>query len=103
MIQYKIDFKSIPWASSVKGVREKVYRDSHRQLRLVEYSKDMPQHWCEKGHFGYVLDGKMEIRLENEGYTYSSGDGVFLPSGQKHKHMARILTDTVTIIFVEDV
>lgn len=103
MICYKVDFQSIPWSSPANGVRQKVYRSGDRQLRLVEYSRDMPPHWCEKGHYGYVLNGRMEIRFENEVHTFSSGDGVFLPSGSEHKHMAKILTDTATVFFVEDV
>ena len=103
MIQYRVDFKSVPWISPAKGVREKVYRVGHRQLRLVEYSKDMPPHWCEKGHFGYVLGGRMEIAFENELHVYSSGDGIFLPRGSDHKHMAKALTDTVIVVFAEDV
>ena len=44
----------------------------------------------------------MDVRFENEVCTYSVGDGISLPSGSEHKHMARVLTDTVTIVFVED-
>ena len=102
-MQYKIDFKSMPWTSPASGVRQKIFRFKDRQLRLVEYSKTMPPHWCERGHVGYMLEGKMEIRFENEVHTYSAGDGVYLPSGAQHKHMARILTRTATLVFVEDV
>ena len=103
MICYKVDFQSILWSSPANGVREKVYKAGHRQLRLVEYSRNMPPHWCEKGHYGYVLNGRMEIRFENEVHTFSAGDGVFLPSGSEHKHMAKILTETATVVFAEDV
>lgn len=103
MIQCRIDFRSMPWASPTQGIRQKVYRTNGRQLRLVEYSRAMPHHWCEKGHVGYVLDGRMEVRFENEVHTYSAGDGVYLPGGSEHKHMAKVLTDTVTVVFVEDV
>jgi hypothetical protein len=66
MTQYRIDFRSMPWTSGTSGVRQKVFRANNRQLRLVEYSKAMHQHWCEKGHTEYVLNGKMEIEFENE-------------------------------------
>jgi len=101
-MQHRVDFKSLPWVSPANGIRQKVYKAGRRQLRLVEYSKDMPPHWCEKGHIGYVLNGKMEIRFENEVHLYLTGDGVFIPSGQEHRHSAKMLTDTVTVIFVED-
>jgi quercetin dioxygenase-like cupin family protein len=52
---------------------------------------------------GYVLQGAIEIQFENEVRIYSSGDGISIPHGQEHIHMARVLSDTVTVIFVEDV
>jgi len=103
MVRYRVEFKSIPWVSQTEGMRQRSYRAGSRQLRLVEYSKDMPPHWCEKGHFGYVLDGRIEIKFDKEVHTYFPGDGIFLPSGQAHRHVARALTDTVTVIFVEDI
>jgi hypothetical protein len=103
MTQYRINFRSMPWTSTARGVRQKIFRFDDHQLRLVEYSKAMSLHWCERGHIGYMLKGKMEVRFENEVHTYSAGDGVYLPGGGQHKHMARILTPTATLVFVEDV
>ena len=51
----------------------------------------------------YVLEGKMEVKFEHDIQIYSRGDGIFIPGGQEHKHMATVLTDKVTVIFVEDV
>lgn len=34
---------------------------------------------------------------------HASGDGVYLPSGAAHKHQGKSLTETVTIIFVEEI
>gem|GEM_PF-7093559 len=39
--------------------------------RLVEYSKGMPEHWCERGHLEYVLEGGMEVRFGDEIVAYS--------------------------------
>jgi hypothetical protein len=102
MEQHKIDFESIPWTSPMKGVRQKIFKAGNRQLRLVEYSICMSEHWCEKGHIGYVLEGKMEIQFDDEACTYSSGDGIFIPEGKENRHMAKILSDTVTAVFIED-
>jgi mannose-6-phosphate isomerase-like protein (cupin superfamily) len=102
MTQYKVNFRSMPWTQTTNGVRQKIFKFDDRQLRLVEYSKLMPPHWCERGHVGYMLEGKMEVRFENEIQTYSAGDGVYLPAGPEHKHCARILTDTAIFVFVED-
>ena len=61
MLQYKVVFKDLPWEQSMEGLRYKVYKHKNKQLRLIEYTKEMPLHWCEKGHYGYILDGKFEI------------------------------------------
>ncbi len=99
---HKIDFASIPWDTPIKGVRHKVMKQGDRQLRLVEHTKDLEPHWCEKGHISYVLQGQLEITFENERVLYNPGDGVFIPSGKEHKHMGLVLSDFVRVIFVED-
>lgn len=92
----------MPWESPMEGIRQKVHVSGSRQIRLVEYSKNLMPHWCDKGHVGYVLEGKMEVRFEQGTLHYSQGDGICIPGGQEHKHMARILTDTVMVFFIED-
>ena len=102
MIPYKTNFKNIEWESMLQGVRHKVFTQGDKQIRLVEYTKEMPLHWCENGHYGMILEGKFEIEFENEIIVYSKGDGVFIPNGKEHRHRAKVLSDTVKVIFVED-
>jgi len=87
----------------MEGLRQKIHKSGSQQLRLVEYSKNLSPHWCEKGHIGYVLEGQMKVKFEHDVQTYSPGDGIFIPGGPEHKHMATIITDKVTVIFVEEV
>ena len=103
MIQYRVDFDALPWQAPMPGLRFRAWDHGGRRLRLVEYTKEMQPHWCEKGHIGYVLDGRFEIRFEAETHVYEAGDGVFLPPGAEHKHMGIALTDVVRAVFVEDV
>lgn len=100
-MQYKVAFESLPWDSPIAGLRQKVHQIGTRQLRLVEYSKNLPPHWCEKGHIGYLLEGEMEIRFEQEVQRYRPGDGIVIPDGPEHKHSGTVLTDTATVVFVE--
>ena len=100
---YKVNFKDIEWESPIEGMKCKIYRYGNQQLRIVEYTKEMLPHWCEKGHIGYLLEGKFEIEYENEKSVYQPGDGIFIPSGEKHKHKGKVLTDIAKVIFVEDV
>jgi quercetin dioxygenase-like cupin family protein len=99
---YRIDFTSIPWETPMKGVRHKAIKQGDKQLRLVEYSKYLEPHWCEKGHIGYILEGQFEITFENERLVYNPGDGVFIPAGSEHKHSGRVLSDVVRVVFVEE-
>ena len=103
MDTYRVNFSQVGWESPVKGLRFKAVRQAGRQLRLVEYTKEMPPHWCEKGHIGFVLEGQLEIRFAREAQTYAAGDGIFIPGGGEHKHMGKALTDLVRVIFVEDI
>ena len=102
MTQYRADFETIPWEIHAVGIRGKVHFCNGKRLRLAEFTQDVEPHWCERGHMGYVLDGRMEITVGGETLVFGPGDGVFLPAGEEHKHMARILTDKVTVFFVED-
>ena len=100
---YRASFDAIPWESPVEGMRFKVCSREGRRLRLVEYTPELEPHWCEQGHFGYVLDGQLEVSFPAETIVYRPGDGVVIPSGPEHRHMGRALTDVVRAVFVEDV
>jgi quercetin dioxygenase-like cupin family protein len=101
MIKYQVDFSSLDWESPIEGVREKAISDGNTTLRLVEYSQAMPPHWCEKGHFGYILKGRFEMEFQSGTHVFEQGDGVFIPDGPAHRHRARALSDAVKVIFVE--
>lgn len=103
MSLYHVDFKGISWETPLKGLRFKAVQHHGRQLRLVEYTREMESHWCEKGHIGYVLEGRFEIRFPGEVHIYNEGDGIIIPAGAEHKHMGKALTDIVRIVFVEEV
>jgi len=103
MLQHKVNFEGLDWVVPIKGVNSKIYKQGDKQLRFVTYTKEMPPHWCEKGHFGMILEGDFEIEFENEKLIFRKGDGVFIPDGAEHKHRARVLSEYVKVLFVEDV
>jgi putative intracellular protease/amidase len=98
---HRIDFGALPWTVPMEGVRCRIHGQGDRRVRLVEYAAAMPPHWCEKGHWGCILDGEFEIEFERETVVFRAGDGVFIPDGPAHRHRARALTETVTALFVE--
>ena len=101
-MEYRVDFGGLPWIHPMPGVRAKTMRQGPRQLRLVEYTPEMDPHWCEKGHYGCILEGEFEIRFDGGLRLFHGGDGVHIPAGAAHRHMARALTPVVRALFVED-
>jgi len=102
--QHKVAFESLPWSSPAAGVRFKAHRQGERQLRLVEFTDEFVEpDWCLKGHVGYVLEGQLEIDFDGNRIAFNPGDGIFIPPGEEHKHMAKALTGVVRMILVEDV
>jgi hypothetical protein len=103
MLQYKVEFNKIEWEFPIDGVKCKKYSYENKQIRLIEYTKNMPLHWCNKGHIGLILEGEIELEYPNEIIRYKKGDGVFIPDGEEHKHRGRVITDSAKIIFIENV
>jgi quercetin dioxygenase-like cupin family protein len=103
MSPHKVDFKKLAWETPIAGVRAKTLKHGGKQVRLVEYTPAMEPHWCEKGHYGYVLEGTFEIGFDGETVIYEAGDGVFIPPGKADRHVGKALTSTVRVVFVEDV
>jgi hypothetical protein len=100
----RIDFEAIPWHSPVAGVRQKAIVRGGRRLRLVEFAHDfVEKEPCLKGHIGYVLEGRMELVMKDERLSFGPGDGIFIPSGPDHGHKARVLTDVLRVVLVEEV
>ena len=100
----RIPFAELPWQTSASGVRFKVQRLGARQLRLLEFTRELDHpHWCETGHVGFVLEGTMEVAFaEGEALTFHAGDGVCIPAGWTDRHRPTALSDRVRLIFVEE-
>ena len=103
MSRYKVDFNSMNWETLMPGLNQKSFNTQNKQIRLVEYAKQMQPHVCEKMHCGYVIDGILETSFENETVVYRPGDFIFIPGGAEHRHVGKTLTEKVRVIFVEDI
>ena len=100
-VQYRAEFDKLEWESPFEGVRHKYIDQNNLRMRMVEYSKEMQPHWCEKGHYGYVIEGQMQIEYENTKIIYKPGDGIFIPDGPDHRHRGKSLSARVLIFFIE--
>ena len=104
MSQFKVDFDSMEWQSGREGVRFKVFQEGARQLRLVEFmSGEVAPDWCSQGHIGFVLSGALDIDVAGKVFSFSEGDGIFIPSGQSSAHRATSITPGTRLVMVEEI
>ena len=101
MMHYRIDFESLEWEVPFEGVRHKQMDQNGTRLRLVEYAREMPPHWCERGHAGMLLEGVMEIEYDSGIVRYEHGDALYMPSGEAHRHRAVVVTEKAVCFFIE--
>ena len=69
-----IPFQTIDWSAVEKIEKPGITGTATWQtmqypglrVRIVEYSKDyIADHWCQKGHIVYCLEGEFESEMEN--------------------------------------
>jgi hypothetical protein len=100
---HRVDFDSIPWQSPAPGARFKAWERNGSRLRLAEFTKEFVEaDWCIQGHVGYVLEGVIEVDFHTGQEIFVAGDGLFIPPGDEHGHKARAITNSVTLVLVED-
>jgi hypothetical protein len=103
MEQYKVDFGSMPWEEPAAGCRFKACARGGTTLRLAEFTKEfVDADWCARGHIGYILEGRMEIDFDGKVTVLGEGDGLFIPAGKEHRHMARVVCEPVRMVLMED-
>jgi quercetin dioxygenase-like cupin family protein len=101
---FKISFDAMEWQQVRPEVRQKVYCEGSRQIRLVDFdTSDGAQHWCETGHIGYVLRGSLDISFDGQVISFKAGDGLFIPPGAASKHRSVAISAGTQLLMVEDV
>jgi hypothetical protein len=100
----RIEFASLPWQQMAPGARHKVVERGGKRVRLVEFAREFVERdWCPKGHVGYVLEGDLEIALEDRVVRLHRGDAIVLRGGGADKHKASVIGSSATLLLVEDV
>lgn len=103
MSPFKISFDEMEWQQVRPDVRQKIYREGSRQVRLVEFdTSDGAEHWCETGHIGYVLKGALSISFDGKVISFKAGDGLFIPSGTPSRHRSVGISRGTQLLMVED-
>lgn len=104
MEEYRILFDELEWQNGIQGARFKVFRSGTKQIRLLEFTSEFIEpDWCEKGHFGFVIQGELEIDFHGSLVKYPKGSGIFIPNGMASAHKARSVTSAVLLFLVEDI
>ena len=104
MSPFKISFDEIEWQQIRPDVRQKVYCEGSRQIRLVEFeTSDGAEQWCETGHIGYVLKGALSISFDGKVIAFKAGDGLFIPPGAASKHRSVAISSGTQLLMIEDV
>jgi quercetin dioxygenase-like cupin family protein len=99
---YAAPFGALPWQSPGAGMRQKAVVLAGRQVRLLELAPALVHpDWCVRGHAGYVLDGRLELRFKSRVVQCEAGEGFLIPSGDEHAHIPRALTARVTLFVVD--
>ena len=72
------------------------------RIRQVEYSPGyLADHWCERGHILYVLEGVLETELrDGRRFTLRAGEGFQVSDGGDAAH--RSSTSTGAKLFIVD-
>ncbi|MGH1478189.1 MAG: cupin domain-containing protein [Geminicoccales bacterium] len=100
----RIDFSKLAWRSKSPGAPEKRYTKNGKVIRLVRYTDQFTEvDWCDKGHIGMVLSGRMVISFGNEKVEYKAGDALFITPGDRDKHKAEIAPgEEATVLLFEE-
>ena len=100
---FKISFDALEWQQVRPDVRQKIYCEASRQIRLVEFeTSEGFEHWCETGHIGYVLKGSLSISFNGQVVAFEAGDGLFIPAGPASKHRAVSISAGTQLLMVEE-
>lgn len=98
-------FKEMPWENPQPGVLQKVIEHQNQRLRLLRFQDNfVEEHWCSKGHVGFVLDGEMCINFNGVMTNYKKGDGLWINAHENNRHKVLILPNKfVDLILFEPI
>jgi hypothetical protein len=103
MSDHKLIFNSLPWTETAPGSREKAFVTAGKRVRLLELTSEFKEaDWCTRAHFGYVMNGVLEVAFEKKKVVIGVAEGLAVPGGDAFKHKARAVTPSVQLFLVED-
>ncbi len=82
----------------IKGINAYLSQSENHQIIFMEFSEDveLPEH-SHESQMGIVLEGRIDLIIDDVKNTYLKGDRYFIPSGVKHS--GRIYSGYADITF----
>lgn len=102
MSKQEEQFRKMPWQKVSEFASQKMIDDGEKRVRLLKLSPGFQeQDWCSRGHTGYVIDGALVMKFEEESVTYDAGDAILVSVGQPHK--AHTGSESALLFLIDDV
>ena len=85
-----------------KGVRGWIAQGKDHQIVFfqMEPSREVPEHSHSYPQWGIVVEGKMELTINNKSKIYEKGDDYLIPANAKHS--AKFLTKCNVVDFFSE-
>lgn len=94
-------FAEMPWAQTAPHAYEKRVTIGNHAVRLLRLEPGFVERdWCERPHFGYVVEGQLCIEFEQSSVTYVQGDYIAITGASDTRHRA-VVSEAVTLFLVE--
>lgn len=101
--EYKLDFDDTPWVNIQLGMSKKkaIFNNTEVTLLKLEFGF-VENNWCDKPHYGFVLEGQFKIDFKGKVLTYKKGDRINIQGGAEQLHKAIIEKgDYVELILID--
>ena len=101
LTQAALKFDSMPWVEVSDLARQKSVQLADRAIRILELKAGFAEpDWCQRGHVGFVIAGKLRIDIDGQEEVFSAGDGLLIPEGKKHRALPH--DENVTLFLVDE-
>jgi quercetin dioxygenase-like cupin family protein len=81
----RLPFTALGWKAGAHPLEKKKLIDGHSAV-LLEFAPGFEDpNWCERGHVIYVLDGALELVLDDRTERIEAGDGCVVDRNTRHR------------------
>jgi quercetin dioxygenase-like cupin family protein len=85
----------------LEGIKAYLSQSDSHQIIFMEFEKEviLPEH-AHAAQIGFVLEGKIELTVGGEKFTYAKGDRYYIPEGVAHS--GKIFAGYADITFFDE-